>query len=365
MKRPVYAYYKEHTISPRGMIQQICRNRNITEVNYLFTRQSFKYTDKPIQEISDEIKLTDKYGYKNFNIMEQYLQTMKPEKAEKKEKEYKQSNFNYMSLLTHIIYTNNCLNSNKRVHFRILLQNRGFIDVSKNIKTKKNSLSKEEKQALKEEKIENLDFENSNVEKINEYLQIPKPFFKAYAELFIDQNKLTDHLNWRTYAHNYDANDMIDYTGEEDIPEIITTPQAIKNRLLNKDDFLCQMVKSAESKMLYLLEFRKALGLSNVYSTDFYDIEPKKDIDEKDIKQLEKDYIVIFKTRAKEIDFSKRYCVNKHMMIMHKNLFGENIIHSEESGRGKKRTRLYKYTINMDVAQYHRTIIEFSRNVVL
>jgi hypothetical protein len=158
---------------------------------------------------------------------------------------------------------------------------------------------------------------------------------------------------------------MIDYTGEEDIPEIITTPQAIKIRLLNKDDFLCQMVKSAESKMLYLLEFRKALGLKNVHSTDFYDIEPKKDIDEKDIKQLQKDYKVIFKTRAKEIDFSKRYCVNKHMMIMHKNLFGENIIHSEESGRGKKRTRLYKYTINMDVAQYHRTIIEFSRNVVL
>jgi len=365
MRRPVYAYYKEHTISPRGMIQQICRNRNITEVNYLFTKQSFKYTDKPFQEISDEIKLTDKYGYKNFNIMEQYLQTMKPEKAEKKEKEYKQSNFNYMSLLTHIIYTNNCLNSNKRVHFRILLQNRGFIDVSKNIKTKKNSLSKEEKQALKEEKIEKLEFDNSNVEKINEYLQIPKPFFKAYAELFIDQNKLTDHLNWRTYAHNYDANDMIDYTGEEDVPEIITTPQAIKNRLLNKDDFLCQMVKSAESKMLYLLEFRKALGLRNVYSTYFYEIEPKKDIDEKDIKQLEKDYKVIFKTRAKEIDFSKRYCVNKHMMIMHKNLFGENIIHSEESGRGKKRTRLYKYTINMDVAQYHRTIIEFSRNVAL
>ena len=82
--------------------------------------------------------------------MEQYLQTMKPEKAEKKEKEYKQSNFNYMSLLTHIIYTNNCLNSNKRVHFRILLQNRGFIDVSKNIKTKKNSLSKEEKQAIQQ-----------------------------------------------------------------------------------------------------------------------------------------------------------------------------------------------------------------------
>ena len=147
--------------------------------------------------------------------------------------------------------------------------------------------------------------------------------------------------------------------------EIITTPQAIKQRLLSKDDFFSQIVKSAESRMLYLLKFRQALGLKSVHSTDFYDIEPKKDIDETDIKKLENEYKIVFKTRAKEIDFSKRYCVNKHMMIMHKNLFGENIIHSEEVGRGKKRTRLYKYTINMDVAQYHRTIIEFSRSQVL
>ena len=81
---------------------------------------------------------------------------------------------------------------------RILLQNRGFIDVSKNIKTKKNSLSKEEKQAIRDEKIEKLEFDNSNVEKINEYLQIPKNHIKDFAELFIDQNKLTDHLNWKT-----------------------------------------------------------------------------------------------------------------------------------------------------------------------
>ena len=134
---------------------------------------------------------------------------------------------------------------------------------------------------MREEKIQKIKFDDDNVQKINEYLQIPEKHLKDFAELFIDQNKLTDHLNWRTYAHNYDANDMIDYTGEEDIPEIITTPQAIKQRLLSKDDFLCQMVKSAESKMLYLLEFRKALGLRNVYSTDFFDIEPKNDIGSK------------------------------------------------------------------------------------
>jgi hypothetical protein len=51
-------------------------------------------------------------------------------------------------------------------------------------------------------------------------------------------------------------------------------------------------------------------------------------------------------------------------MIMHKNLFGENIVNSEETGRvkvGNKRVKVYKYTINMETAKYHEDIIKYSR----
>ena len=366
MKRPVYAYYKEHTISPRGMIQQICRNRNITEVNYLFTKQSFKYNAMTKDKINTEIKLLDRYGCKHFNIMEEYLSLFQnnQEKAKKADLEYKRDNINYISLVSHIIHTNNCLNTNKRVHFRLLLEKRGFIDTSKNIKTKKNTLTKEEKQALKEEKIEHLDAESNSVEKINEYLQIPKGLIKAYSDLFIDQNKLTDHLNWRTYAHNYEANDMCDYSADEEKPEIITTPQSIKNRITRKQDFNLQRVQTSDYKLLFLLKFRDALGLRNVYTTDFYNIEPVHPVDDTIVVKLQNEYKSVFKTRAKELDFKKMSCVNKHMMLMHKSLFGENIINSEEIRRqvGTKSIKTYKYTINMNTAKYHQVVIDYSRS---
>ena len=251
-------------------------------------------------------------------------------------------NIQYLKLISHIIHTNNCLDTNKRVHFRILLEKRGFVDASKNIKTKKNTLTKEEKQALKEEKIEKLDITSQDVEKKNEYLEIPEDKIKQYAELFIDQNKLQDHFNWRRFAHNLEGDVKKD----------------IQNILAKANEFNVQKTHSNNYKILFLLNFRESVGLENKETADFYDIEPKHPIDEKIVDTLQKEYCLTFKTRAKEIDFKKLSCVNKHMMIMHKNLFGENIVNSEETGRvkvGNKRVKVYKYTINMETANTTKT----------
>ena len=345
MRRPVYAYYKEHTISPRGMIQQICRNRNITEVFYLFTKQSFKYNDQSFEAVKEEVKLLDLYSYKHFKLLEQFMADDKT-----KNEFLAKVNDKYLKMITHIIHTNNCLNTNKRVHFRLLLEKRGFVDTSKNIKTKKNMLTKEEKQALKEEKLEKFDIFSERVQKINEYLQIPTPYIKDYADLYIDQNKLDDHFNWRKYAHNNGEG------GEEDI----------KDNMIQIDEFNVQKTHSKYYKMLYLYKFRKAIGLNNNKVTDFYDIKIKHSIDEKNIEKLQKEYCCAFKTRAIDIDFKKDSCINKHMMLMHKHLFGDNIINTKILGKfkvGNKRANIYEYTINLDTASYHETIIQFSRGI--
>ena len=259
-------------------------------------------------------------------------------------------NDKYLQMITHIIHTNNCLNTNKRVHFRLLLEKRGFIDTSKNIKTKKNTLSKEEKESLKEEKIEKLNINSEVVQKINKYLQIPTEYIKDYAELFIDQNKLDDHFNWRKFAHNSDTD----------------AAQDLKDNMIQIDEFNVQKTHSKQYKMMFLYKFRKSIGLNNDHVTDFYDIKIKHSIDEKNIEKLQKEYCCAFKTRAKDIDFKKDSCINKHMMLMHKQLFGENIITTEILGKykiGNKRSNIYKYTINLDTASYHETIIQFSRGI--
>ena len=67
--------------------------------------------------------------------------------------------------------------------------------------------------------------------------------------------------------------------------------------------------------------------------------------------------------KAKDIDFKKNSCINKHMMLMHKHLFGENIITTEIIGKykvGTKRSNLYKYTINLDITDYQDVFINFA-----
>ena len=182
------------------------------------------------------------------------------------------------------------------------------------------------------------------------YLQIPTDYMRDYAELYADQNKLDDHFYWRKYAHT-------DGEGGE---------QDVKEYLIQLDEFNVQKTHSKKYKMMYLYKFRKAIGLKNNKVSDFYDIAIKHPIDEKEIEKLQKEYCNVFKTRATDIDFKKDSCINKHMMLMHKHLFGENIINTEIIGKykiGNKRSNLYKYTINLDTASYHETIIQFSRGV--
>ena len=54
------------------------------------------------------------------------------------------------------------------------------------------------------------------------------------------------------------------------------------------------------------------------------------------------------------------------MMLMHKHLFGDNIINTKILGKfkvGNKRANIYEYTINLDTASYHENIIQFSRGI--
>ena len=68
MARPVYCLYMEHTISPKAMLQQICRCRNITYLRYIFGKKKFtpsRYTS--LDDVKEHIKTVDSLGYNTFN----------------------------------------------------------------------------------------------------------------------------------------------------------------------------------------------------------------------------------------------------------------------------------------------------------
>ena len=57
MERPVFCYYKCHTISPVAMVQQVNRNRKITHLYYLFESKSWKsYRYDTVDDVKLEIK---------------------------------------------------------------------------------------------------------------------------------------------------------------------------------------------------------------------------------------------------------------------------------------------------------------------
>ena len=64
LTRPVFAYFTENTISPKSMLQQIARERDITMLYYCFPDKNnvgkhFNYTFDTIEDVSTRIDLYD------------------------------------------------------------------------------------------------------------------------------------------------------------------------------------------------------------------------------------------------------------------------------------------------------------------
>ena len=111
MNRPVYCYYTTDTINPNHMLQQIARERTITELNYYFEKKKMNncyYIDYE-DTISTKEDLTNLgEGYHKFYGMD------------------KKTEERFLKLYCMLDYKNDCYKSNKFLHFVLLLQKRGF-----------------------------------------------------------------------------------------------------------------------------------------------------------------------------------------------------------------------------------------------
>ena len=108
MKRPVFAYFCQQTITPVAMVQQLCRCRDITYINFMFEPMSvraYKYHD--IDEIKDEVKALHKLSISAFDCVEGDLKN------------------DYMDLYARFQYNYDCYDTNKKAHFMTILKNRG------------------------------------------------------------------------------------------------------------------------------------------------------------------------------------------------------------------------------------------------
>ena len=201
MKRPVYCFYKEHTISPRAMVQQIARCRNITKINFHFDKKQIK-----------------EYSFDSVDEAEQYLLSVDKEiKSLHYQKSSEVTFRQFLELYSRFLYNEDAHNTNKFGHFIHLARERGII-VNETLKNedRKKSTYLDDRKKNKDIQIKNFDPTTSSAQKLNEVLKIPDSEIKQYAEIFVEPWRAEYHFNLIDYLCKNDEDIRGDICGDRD-----------------------------------------------------------------------------------------------------------------------------------------------------
>ncbi len=396
-ERPVYCYFKEHTISPVAMIQQICRCRNIKYLRFLFTDKKCKpYQYHSPEHAQQEITDRELYGATNNHYINEDGERVLIDKCER-----------YNNILSQYIYRQDCYDTNKFAHFINIIRSRGFkVSLSfyqtKQMETKYAEQTQEEKEVnfiesvekyslylteyhktLKDEEdiiiqehnsrceflrknenkydeeevVEELNYElqqfNSKIKKlyedqgevgkffspaaikINEILKIPYKDLIPYMELFQNPRELERHFNISKYFNNDKA--------------------TIQEGQHKKADFNPNKGNTIEAKLLFIHKYRDLLSMDE----DITNISVDKNLNEKQSETFMKEYSIVFERfRGKEIpDFKETKYNQQYIIKMYKNLFGKDIIKSKKTTKNKK--SITKYEFNQELLDSHNKVLSF------
>lgn len=322
MKRNIYCYYKEHTITPTGYLQQISRCRNINELYYCFNVKTFKYNDMDLNDIIDQTYNKNILGSRYF------------------EDEVKTADYDiYIDTLNKYLYNNNCYDTNKFSYFRKLLTDRG-INIKEFIKYK--AISPKQGLIVKEIKQDKHDnFDITKHSSIQHILKIPDDKINDHIDLFIDQYKLQQHFNISSLLFN-DVNE-------------------IKFKLSERNEFNVNKITVCKSKIIFIKKLQSYMNDSKI--TDF---NVTKDISSGDRKTLFKEYNTIFRNRDTKKTFDVDAEISQYLCKSYKSLFGSKYVNTE-----RKRTLLdgvssetYTYTINNEEKDKHITIFNYRNSPI-
>lgn len=409
LERPVFCYYKCHTITPAAMVQQICRNRNITELFYHFHQSGkscnpYKYHN--IEECKMDILGRDKYGASTFKILD----------GNESEE--------YVNLLAGFLYNYDCYDTNKFAHFINIIKCRGFItdrnfqhsdngkSIGKEIKEMKTEKAKEleykcnrfnecwkkrnkidEKRIRYNEKINKLEFQlalpfgdeddvdmdmddlecyedelkhldvpeysgedldavkcnfSEGVIKLNEILQIPFQKIKMKSSLFYDPKELEKH--WGCSAMFFDHSDKL------------------MENIIKEGDFNSNKSTSIKSQVILCRKFKKMIGLKDSYydtpldDKGYFNEEVIKPLDKKQLEKFAKEYKTVFRYRGKDFEnlTDSHTCIVMYVKMM-KTICGDGIIQKKKTTKDGEHYVKYKY--NMDNVMQQYSIIKYRKNM--
>ena len=301
-KRPVYAYYKELTISPTAMLQQINRERKIEHLYYCFDLKLFCNTS--MNNSKQALKVIEKEQKEAVEILGRGDYSEEIEKM-------------FIDLSVDLVIKHSCYDSNKYAHFKTLLPTRGFIDThteKKKTNTKQSSLSK---------KINNAKFSKENfiigdclnsqtnmdVVRINN-----TELMRKNRTLFTNAGAIEKYILQKTF-----------YLKDKEYCE----------RMLNKEDEIeFKKINSNYYKVSQMLNLYDILGYNK-------DLSKKSDYKETFTEEQKKDIMKQYKGVSKTIDLNDEYKRFQFIIKITKNLFGKEIVSSQKKQIKGKRQQVY------------------------
>lgn len=320
MRRSIYCIYKSKTISPKHMVQQINRCRDIIDIKYLF--------------------LNKRTSNSNYSDLNDCMSILKAESlhnvSEFKEVANENENALYLELLTFCEYNSDCYSTNKFLHFKQILKARGVIDGTSKYREDKKQV-KTHKQIVAED-LKNFNKDDPKIQEMNEYLHVPDEEMETYKEYLVDPIKLSYHWHISDY--------------------FLKDTKILKESVKTIEDFKVNYVTSNRSKMIYLKEL---IELAGVQEDADGILSITKKITAQENEKLKRDYKIIFRLGT-ELDFTDESKLLKQLSVIYKQLFGAKIITSTQVGKGKLRKRIYK--INKSYLKEEEKLFRFRHPII-
>ena len=344
MKRPVFCVYKETTIDPKSMLQQINRNRNITKLYYLFQRK--KCRDCDFNSIEDAMEDTD--NLKKWCELNDYLH-----------QEISKAHPIFKSIFNQLKYNSDCYMTNPYAHFKQLKTERGFIEETKIAQScvkKTNELLKIDKERM----INLINKDMPFVMKMNEYIGLPEEEIENYKEIFMDRNFIGRFIGLRRYVlddyeSHYDTEQkqwIQQYTS--DLERWNTQNQDMKSEIFKKEEFNVNKIKTLQSKMIFLERLREA-----VESKNRFQLKNVKVMNEDKAKKFYDEYKSTFGDKTtKENPLLSYEGTQQFIGKIYKKMFGINPFPSKSTSKDGKTIRIFDDCKVEDFGLFHEIHIK-------
>tara|TARA_R110001632_G_scaffold134152_2_gene249328 strand:+ start:2340 stop:5105 length:2766 start_codon:yes stop_codon:yes gene_type:complete len=316
--RNVYCVYKGGTISPKNMVQQFSRERNINNLYYFFNLKKFvscQYAN--IGECRDDMVIKHKNALIQFELLDGSYNDL------------------FFDMLVEYEYKMDCYNTNKFLHFLEIIKSRGIENITNRYFTSPVDNDEVNETAGKLRK-DNFDIDSEYIQTINGYLNMDPKYIEENKSLFINPHMLCNHFTICDYFIKNQETDKL------------------YEKLSSINEFPIKKLVSLKNKILNVKRLKELSGYQETVVKDKIFFTCSKALTEEASAEFNTTYRLVFGGRCKTIDLTNVNNISKMISKMVGNFCSDKIIDSVKTRVGKK--TINKLYIDNKKIQEHRRI---------